>query len=189
MIRLLLVAYPRAWRRRYGQELTQLVDDIGLSPRIAADLILAGVIERQRTLKTTATGGLQMLIGPAWRHPRGLALIALVVVAPVTAFVVGSILAYQLGITSLIAPRESVNSLLAMAPGIDLFLVLSVAVAFVLALAPLIRLDVSAGESGGEAVIGIRLRLANLAVGGLALVIGGLLVWHTVSEFVLERGL
>ena len=58
MTRLLLLAYPRAWRQRYGEELSQLVDDIGLSPRVALDLVAAGMVERIRARQ----------VGSSWRH-------------------------------------------------------------------------------------------------------------------------
>ena len=188
MIRFLLLAYPPKWRHRYGEELARLVDDIGLSPRVAVDLMAAGLAERRRSMKTAVVGDMLMVIGPASRHPRGLALLALVVLAPVLVFVLGSVLAYQLDVSPLVGPLESINSWLGARPIVDVFLVVSVAVALVLALAPLVRLELRSGESGSEAVVGVRLRLANLVVGGLALVIGALLAWHVVFESIVEVG-
>ena len=65
---------------------------------------------------------------------------------------------------------------------------MSPVVALLFALSPLVRLELRPGESGSEAVVGLRLRLGNLVVGGLALVIGGLLAWHVVFESLAERG-
>jgi len=188
MIRFLLLAFPRAWRNRYGNELMQLVDDAGLSPRVVIDLIGAGVAERLRELRSSLLGGAQMVIGPAWRHPRGTAFIALLVLTPVLGFVLGSLLAYQLGFGLLLGPLESVNSWLASTRSVDLLLVLSPPVALLIALAPLVRLELPGPQPGGEAVVGLRLRLANFVVGGLALVVGGVLVWHVVFESVMELG-
>jgi hypothetical protein len=188
VIRLLLLCYPRAWRRRYGGELEQLVADSGLSWSVAVDLIRAGLEERGRAVRSALTGGSGMVIGPAWRHPTGLALLALVVVSPTMLFVVGSLLAYQFGVEGLRSPIDSVNQFLAGRRIIDLALVISPAIALVLAVAPLVRLDLRDGGSGREAVVGIRLRLANVLVGATALVIGALLVWHIVVESVMEVG-
>jgi hypothetical protein len=61
---------------------------------------------------------------------------------------------------------------------------MSPAIALLLALVPLIRLDLQAGESGSLAVVGLRLKLANLVAAGLALVIGALLTWYWLAESV-----
>ena len=46
MKRLLLRLYPAAWRRRYGDELDQLVEDVGLRPSVVLDLARNGLRER-----------------------------------------------------------------------------------------------------------------------------------------------
>jgi hypothetical protein len=57
-----------------------------------------------------------------------------------------------------------------------------------LAVAPLVRIELKTSDSGREAVLGLRLKLANVLIGLLALLIGGLLVGHIVLESVLEAG-
>ncbi len=188
MIRLLLLAYPAAWRRRYSEELGQLLGDTGITPAIALDLIRAGLFERGRSLNLILSGGSGMVIGPAWRHPTGLAAAAAAVMAPTLVFVVGSVLAYELGIAALQSQLDAVNQWLASSRILDLILVLSPAVAFILTIAPLVRFQLQKGESGREAVFGIRLRLANVVVGMVALALGGMLVWHIVIESVLRAG-
>lgn len=189
MIRLLLLAYPAAWRRRYGEELGQLISDTGLSWASGLDLIRAGFAERGRSIRSTATGGNVMLIGPAWRHPNALAVVALVILTPTLLFVAGSMLAYQLGLASLLPPMESISNVLATARFIDLALVVAPVVALLLAVMPLVRFELRAGDGGPEAVIGLRLRLANVLVGLTALAIGALLLWHILSESVLHLGI
>jgi len=188
MIRLLLLAYPAAWRRRYGAELAQLIDDSGLSATGAVDIIRAGLTERRRSVTRSLTGGTGMLIGPAYRHPSGLALLGLLVLAPTLLFVVGSLLAYQLGIQALVGQMESANAVLNGQRLLDLVIILSPAIALVLAMIPLVRLDFRITEVGREAVVGLHLRAANVAVGLIAIAIGGLLVWHIVFESVMEIG-
>jgi hypothetical protein len=186
MIRLLLLAYPAAWRRRYGPELEQLVDDSGMSAAGALDILRAGLVERRRSLTKTLTGDKNMLIGPAYRHPARLAVLALVVLSPTLGFVVGSLLAYQLGAQAFIGPMEAANAFLNRHRFLDLLLVISPAIALLLAVVPLVRLDFRVGDVGREAVLGLRLRVANVAVGFIALAIGGLLAWHIVFESALE---
>ena len=189
MIRFLLLAYPRAWRLRYGEELTQLVQDGGFSPRIALDVFVAGLAERRRSIKSSLTGGIAVVVGPAWRHPLAFAAIAMAVLTPVTLFVVGSILTYQLGVDFLRGPLEAIGAGQSGAGRlVDLGLVLSPAVALLLAALPLIRFGVQTSDAGREAVLGVRLKAANALIGLLALVIGGVLVWHIVFESVIERG-
>lgn len=188
MIRILLLAYPAAWRSRYGAELEQLVDDSGLNPAAALDIVRAGLSERRRSMTQSHLGGTGMLIGPAYRHPSRLAILALVVLAPTLVFVVGSLLAYQLGVQALVGPMESANALLNGQRFLDLILVLSPAIALLLALVPLVRLDFRTSNVGREAVLGLRLRAANVALGLAAVAIGGLLLWHIVFESVMELG-
>lgn len=130
-----------------------------------------------------------MTIGPAWRHPTGWALTGAALMAPTALFVVGSLLAYQLGIGAVNLAMESVNSWLAAQPRIvDLVLVLAPLLALLVAVVPLVRLELRQGESGREVMIAIRLKLLNLAVGVVALAVGALLVWHIVVESVLQVG-
>lgn len=82
MTRLLLRFFPAAWRARYGKELLDLVSETGVTPRIAADLIRAGVAERARVARETLTGGTTMVLGPAWRHPRAWAIFGLIALLP-----------------------------------------------------------------------------------------------------------
>lgn len=129
-----------------------------------------------------------MTIGPAWRHPTTVAMIALLIVAPTLMFVVGSMLAYQLGVDALRSPMDAISHWLAGRDLVDLVLVVSPAIALLLAVAPLVRLDLRTDGSGRAAVIDLRLRLANVLVGGTALAVGVMLAWHVVFETVLEVG-
>lgn len=182
----LLRLYPAAWRDRYGAELDQLVADAGgLSAAMSIDLISGGLRERGRSLRNDLIGGGGMTIGPAWRHPTGLALVALLVLAPVLVFVTGSMLVYQFGFAALQQPLDSINSWLNAAPRyVDLLLVISPALALCLAALPLLRFEVKSGAAGREAQLGVRLRAANLVVGLIALGVGLFLLWHIVFESV-----
>jgi hypothetical protein len=189
VIRLLLRLYPPAWRGRYGEELADLVTETGLGPRVAADLVLAALGEWRRSARNALNGGAVMAIGPAWRHPTGWALASLLLLAPTLTFVLGSLLAYQLGISPLRPTMESVNGWLAAQPRIvDLLLVLAPGLALLAAAAPLLRLEFQQASDGRQAVVAVRLRVLNLVISLLALAVGSILVWHIVSEAVLQTG-
>ena len=140
MIRLLLLAYPAAWRRRYGDELAQLVTDSGLGLTVALDLVRRGFVERGRAIRSSLAGGTGMSIGPAYRHPAGLAVAAMLILLPTLLFVVGSILAYQLGVASLHPPMDAANRWLAGSRLADMALMLAPVVALLLAVLPMVQL-------------------------------------------------
>ena len=188
MIGLLLKLYPARWRERYGDELKDLVTETGLGPAGAVDIARSAARERQRSAELALAGGVTMTVGPAWRHPTGWAVVALAVMAPTVVFLIGSLLAYQLGIDAFARAMDSANAWLNAQPRwVDLVLVLAPALALCLAVVPILKVNVSKSE-GGEVQLGLRLRWLNLAVGLVAVAVGGLLVWHIVWESVLQVG-
>jgi hypothetical protein len=188
VIRLLLLAYPASWRRRYGAELAELVNDVGLGPRVAVDLVRGGLAQRLRQATAILSGGANVVIGPAWRHPTAWAVAAGIIVIPTGLFITGSLLAYGLESPAMRPVMDEIAAALAEWRAIDAFLVLAPAVALLAAVAPLLRLERRAGEGGVEAVIGVRLRLANLAVTGVALALAAVLAWYFVGEVLLGAG-
>ena len=188
MIRLLLWLYPAAWRRRYGDELAELVDGTGLDVPTMIDMVRGAMRERGRALRAGVTGGEVMVIGPAWRHPTAWALAALAIVAPTLLFVAASMLAYQLGFVSLQGVMEPVTAWLDGWRIVDLLLVVSPMVALVAAIAPLVRVEARHRDEDREVVLALRMRALNLLIGVLAIGIGGLLVWHILAESVLRLG-
>lgn len=188
MTRLLLRLYPRAWRERYGAELSDLITDTGLSPVVAWDVARGAAREWTSAARTAVEGGATVVIGPAWRHPTLWAGVALLVLAPTAAMVVLSILAYQLGATGLVSTMEPITRWLNGQRLLDVVLVSAPAVAFLLAAAPLLRLELRKSDAGREAVLGVRLRAINVVIGLVALAIGGLLVGHILAETVLRVG-
>jgi hypothetical protein len=184
MIRLLLLAFPPSWRHRYGDELAGLLEDTGVGPRIALDIVRSGLRQRGHAVRRAMrSGGMEMIIGPAWRHPRGWALAAGAIVAPTVLFVTGSLLAYELGIPAVASVMEPVNAWLGAVRPADLLLVLAPAVALAVAAAPLLRVQLHR-DGGTEAMIGVRLRRLNLGVALVALLLGGVLAWHVLVETV-----
>lgn len=188
MIALLLRLYPRAWRERYGEELSDLIDETGLTPRVAVDVARGAAREWTSQARLALAGGGTMVIGPAWRHPQMWALAAFVILAPTALFVLLSILAYQLGATWLVGFMEPVTRWLQSVRIVDLILVVAPGIALLIAAAPLVRLELHRDAAGREAVVGVRLKAANVAIGLLALLIGVLLVDHILAESVLQVG-
>jgi len=188
MIRLLMRLYPAAWRRRYGDELAELVDQTGLDVPTMLDVVRGAMRERGRALRASVTGGDVMVIGPAWRHPTAWALAALAIVAPTMLFVTISMLAYQLGFVSLQGVMEPVTAWLDGRRIVDLLLVVAPLVALVAAIAPLLRVELRQREEARELVLAMRMRALNLAIGLVAIAIGGLLAWHILVESVMRLG-
>ena len=185
---LLLRLYPRVWRERYGDELADLIDSTGLTPRVAFDVARGAANERASTARLALAGGGAMVIGPAYRHPNAWALAALAILAPTLAFVCLSILAYQLGATGLVPLMEPINAWLNSVRFADIVLVASPPLALLLAAAPLLKLDLRRGERSASAVIDLRLLALNVLVGLLAIVVSVVLVGHILAESVPQVG-
>jgi len=189
VIELLLRLYPARWRERYGDELKALVAEAGLTPTDAIDIARAAARERQRSVEVALAGGVTMTVGPAWRHPTGWAAFATLVLAPTAIFVLGSLLAYQLGLGALTTAMDAANTWLQAQPRIvDLLLVIAPLAAALLALVPLVRIQLRNAEGEHELGLTLRLRWINLIVAAFGVAIGALLVWHIVWESVLEAG-
>jgi hypothetical protein len=181
MTRLILRLYPARWRARYGDELAALLAETGLGPRTWVDLVRGGLRERVRPARN---GGITMKLEPAWRHPGRWSAAAALLILP-TALVVGlSLLAHELGVTPLTAWVDPMMRAVDAARPVDLYLVVAPLLGLAVALAPLVRLDLT----DGEARIAIRARAANLAVAVVALGLGLLLIGHIVTESVLRAG-
>jgi hypothetical protein len=180
MSRLTLVlrlAYPRGWRERYGPELEALTADVGLSPRVAVDLVRSGL--RQRAEGIGSAGDADRALGPAQSHPSLAALLAAVLLAPTAAFVTGSLLAYNLGVAGLQPVMHTVGSWLDGTPPLSALLVLAAPASAILAASPMLTIRPAAG-SGGR--LAFQLRQANVIVLAAALLVGAILVWYAAGE-------
>lgn len=188
LTRILLRCYPSTWRARYGLELADLIEASPLTPRVALDVAAAGIRQRLHVAQLAINGGLVMTIGPAWRHPTAFAMLGALLLLPTFLFVGGSLLAYELGVDAVRGMMESVTSAMASWRIVDLLLVAAPPLAFLAALAPLVRLGVDRRDGALEGVIAVRARLPNVAIGLVALLLAGMLVWHIVVESVLQVG-
>jgi hypothetical protein len=186
--RILLHSYSPQWRARYGTELADLIAESRLTPRVALDIVAAGLRQRLHAGRLALHGGHVMTIGPAWRHPTAFAAIGALLLLPTFLFVGASLLGYELGIDAVRGAVESLTGTMARWRVVDLLLVAAPPVAFVAALAPLLRFGVERRDGTLEAVVAVRGRLLNLIVGGVALLLAAVLVWHIVVESVLQLG-
>jgi hypothetical protein len=188
MTRILLRSYPPAWRVRYGEELADLIAQSPLTPRVAADVVAAGLRQRAHAAQLGLHGGHVMTIGPAWRHPTAFAVIGALLLLPTFLFVGASLLGYQLGVDAMRDLVESVTGAMERWRIVDLLLVAAPPVAFIAAIAPLLRFGVERRDGGLEGVVAVRGRVLNAIVGLVALLLAGMLVWHIVVESVLQTG-
>jgi hypothetical protein len=177
--RLLLRFFPAAWRDRYGDELSDLVSETGVSPRVAADIARAGSAERIRAARVALKGGTSMIFAPAWRHPTAWAVAGAIVLVPTLTLVVLAAL------RTTVAP---VDDLLNSQRYLDLALVLGPAFAALLAALPLVRIGFTHIDGGSEASLSVRLRAANVVVVVIGLGVASLLVGHILFESVMQIG-
>lgn len=193
MRRLLLRAYPPAWRRRYGDELELLLTETGTPPRVIVDVLRAATRARAASLLAALKGDEPMQLGPLARHPGRLALLALLLMAPTLTLVVASILGHELGISAVASVADPIIESVTAPRIIDLALVAAPAVSLVLAVLPILAVGLRAADGSGAdespvATVSVRLRAANVLVALLALLLGLTLAGHIVLETVLEAG-
>jgi hypothetical protein len=190
----ILRLYPSAWRRRYGDELSDLLDEMPSSAATTVDLLRGAVTQHFRALldrvapRLVAAGGPSMPTHPLQRHPTAWALVAALVAAPTVIFVTLSFFAYQLRVPGMESWLQPFMDGLQQAPKIvDLFLLAAPFIAFVLAALPLIGLRLERADGELRMTVSLRARSLNLLVIGLCVVFGGFLVSHLIVEFLFER--
>ena len=186
--RILLRCYPAAWRRRYGNELLDLLSEDPITPRVVIDVAATGLTLRGRAARSALQGDTVMTIRPAWRHPTAFAVVGALLIVPTFLFVAASLLSYELGFTAIRDTVAPIQAAITSVRALDLFLVLAPALAALAAIAPLLRLGWERREGTLQAVLTVRALAFNLAVGLLAIGLGGVLIWHIVVESVLEAG-
>jgi hypothetical protein len=193
-MRPILRLYPAAWRRRYGEELSELIDELPSSTATTLDLLRGALTLHIRGLldqvapRLVSAGGPPMPTHPLQRHPTAWALIAALIAAPTVIFVTLSFFAYQLRVPGMEAWMQPGIDWLQQAPKIvDLFLLGAPFLAFLLAALPLIGLRLERVDGELRATISLRARSLNLIVLGLCVVFGGFLVSHLIVEFLFER--
>lgn len=187
MIRRLLRLYPRAWRKRYGDEVEELVASTGgPSVMTAVDLVRGAVGERIRLARRRLAGRPPMTTGdrPGWGSA-ALAVAGFAALVPTLLFMSFSVLIYNLSVP-LETTRPVVETSISIVPVSIGFVVLPF-VALALSAAPLIRLSIRSDADRDEAVIrlglrSLRARLGNLVVTALAAAAIVILVVYHLTE-------
>lgn len=190
----ILRLYPSAWRRRYGEELTDLLEALPATPATTIDLLRGAATLHMRAFldrlapRLVSAGGPPMPTHPLQRHPTATALIAALITAPTVIFVALSFVAYQLELPGIQAWIQPFMDGLAQAPRIvDLFLLGAPFLAFVIAALPLIGLRMERTNGELRVTLAMRARTLNLIVLGICVVVGGFLASHLIVEFLFER--
>ncbi|MEX0625341.1 MAG: hypothetical protein WD402_02225 [Chloroflexota bacterium] len=185
--------YPSAWRRRYGAELTDLLEELPSSPTTTVDLLRGAATLHMRALldrvapRMVAAGGHPMSSHAFQRHPTATALVAALIATPTAIFVTLSFLAYQLELPGMQAWLQPFMDGLAQAPRIvDLFLLVAPFLAFLVAALPLIGLRLDRVEGELRVTLALRARALNLVVLAACVVVGGFLASYLLAEFLLE---
>ena len=190
----ILRLYPPAWRRRYGEELSDLLDEVPASAATTLDLLRGAAVMHMRAFldrvapRQVTAGGPSMPTHPLQRHPTTSALIAALIAAPTVIFVAVSFLAYQLELPGMQAWLQPFMDGLARAPRIvDLFLLGAPFLAFLVAALPLIGLRLDRVDGELRVTLGLRARTLNLIVLAVCVLVGGFLASHLIVEFLFER--
>lgn len=162
LMRLALRLYPDAWRRRYGPEVEQLIDDGRASPGDLVDLVAHAPSTK------TLQDEVMRMNGRLTAHPLRLAIIAAVIMLP-TAFLVGiAVLKYIVGVPGPFDSIEPTVTPIVTHPLGETILVLAPYVAFLLAIVPFTRLRVGWREGRLAASAEAAVPLTNLVVGALS---------------------
>jgi len=185
---LLLRCYPVAWRMRYGDELLELLTEVPLTPAVLLDLASTGVGLRARAARRALQGDIDMTFRPAWQHPTAFAVAGALLILPTSLIVISSLLAYEAGLTSLRGIVAPLQAALTSVRLVDLLLVLAPALAAIAAFAPLLRVGWERRDGTLQAVVTVRALALNVAVGLVAVTVGGVLVWHVLVESVMRAG-
>jgi hypothetical protein len=190
----ILRLYPSAWRRRYGDELSDLLEELPSTPATTVDLLRGAVTLHMRALvdrvapRLAPAGGPPMPTHPLQRHPTASALMAMLITAPTVVFVALSFLAYQLELPGMQTWLQPFMDGLAQAPRIvDLLLLTAPFLAFLIAALPLIGLRMERIDGELRVTLGLRARTLNLVVVAVCVVVGGFLASHVLAEFLFER--
>jgi hypothetical protein len=190
----ILRLYPSAWRRRYGDELSVLLEEVPATPATTVDLLRGAATLHVRAFldrlapRLVSAGGPPMPTHPLQRHPTATALIAALITAPTVIFVVVSFLAYQVELPGMQTWLQPFMDGLAQAPRIvDLFLLGAPFLAFLIAGLPLIGLRLERIDGELRITLAVRARTLNLIVLGVCVVVGGFLASHQIVEFLFER--
>lgn len=162
LMRLAMWLYPDAWRRRYGPEVRELIEDGRAHPADLVDLVT------RAPFAATLRGVASTMNGHLAAHPIRLALVALAITLPTAIFVGVAVLKYLLGVPGPFDAIEPTVTPFITHPIGETILVLAPYVAFILAVMPFARLRLGWREGGLAASAEAAVPLTNLVVGAVS---------------------
>jgi len=185
LARLLVRAYPRAWRRRYGSEYAALLEDVPATAAAITDAVGAAVALHARAASKSliTSGGSAVTIDFGGWHARTFALLAILVALPTTVVLALSALAYNVGIPGMAAAIEPIQQQLLGNKIIGLGLMGAPVLAFAIAVLPVLRFSLH--REAGELMISfaIRGRALTLVAVVLSLLLVAFFAMHSAAEF------
>jgi len=186
LARVLIRAYPPAWRRRYGTEYAALLEDVAPTPATIADAVGAGIALRAKAVSSSllTSGGPAVTIDFGGWHARTFALLAILIALPTTLVLALSGLAYNLNFPGVAGAVEAIQSQIGSSRIVYLGLMGAPVVAFVIAVLPVLRFSIH--REGGELMISfaIRGRRLTLVAVLLSLLLIAFFAGHNASELV-----
>jgi hypothetical protein len=186
LARLLIRAYPRAWRRRYGTEYSALLEDVPPTPSTIADAVGTGIALRAKAVSSSllTSGGPAVTIDLGGWHARTFALLAILVALPTTLLLALSGLAYNLNVPGVAGAIYAIQRQIGGSRIVYLGLMAAPVLAFVIAVLPVLRFSIH--REGGELMISFAIRGRGLTL--FAVVMSLLLIaffaGHNASELV-----
>ena len=162
LMRMALRLYPDSWRRRYGPEVGQLIDDGRARPTDLLDLV------SQAPVSATFRGAVSTMNERLAAHPVRLALVALAITLPTALFVGVAVLKYIFGVAGPFDAIEPTATPFITHPIGETILVLAPYVAFSLAILPFTRLRLGWREGRLAASAEAAVPVTSLAVGAIS---------------------
>jgi hypothetical protein len=186
LARLLIRAYPPAWRRRYGTEYVALLEDVPPTPSTITDAVGAGIALRARsaTKSLMTSGGPAVTIDFGGWHARTFALLAILLALPTAVVLALSGLAYNLNISGVAPAIDAIQRQIGGSRVVYLALMAAPVLAFVIAVLPVLRFSIR--REAGELMISfaIRGRALTLVAVVLSLLLIAFFAGHNASELV-----
>ena len=180
----LLRLYPAAWRARYGEEYTALLEELPADGRVALDVLSLAVRLRLRQAATSLqlASGDPGVTDPFLRegdpHARRLAGLSLLLAMPGFIFLSFALLKYGLGIPG---PFDAIGDLVEV-PLIELLTVVGPFFALVVALWSVVRVRLRWERGTLSAVVTIHARFFNLAIVALAALLSTVIIAYGLLE-------
>ncbi|HUQ78056.1 MAG TPA: hypothetical protein VM427_04190 [Patescibacteria group bacterium] len=176
LMRLVLFLYPSAWRKRYGAEINQLINDGRTSRADLVDLVA------HVPIRSTIQGEASTMTRYLSAHPVAAGSIAFLVMIPSAALVAGSLLKYIGGISAPFDAIEPAMTPLLASPMGDKLLLLAPCAAFALAILPFARLRVGRRHGRLAASGEVALPFLNVAVGLVAAALVAIMGLYGLAE-------